>query len=71
MRHLLPALMCGLVFASAAAQDLDEVEVLGRKLWQMREDILVAEERFYSLTTSSTPTMTSTSDANAWRAPAH
>ena len=34
---------------AASSDELEEVEVLGRKLWQMREDILVAEERFYSL----------------------
>ena len=34
--------------ASAAAGDLDEVQVLGKKLWQMREEMLEAEERFYT-----------------------
>jgi hypothetical protein len=34
---------------SADVEELEEVEVLGRKLWQMRQDILVVEERFYSM----------------------
>lgn len=37
------------VRAAAAAEELDEVRVLGRKLWQMREEIFEAEDRYYAL----------------------
>jgi hypothetical protein len=34
---------------AAAADELDEVRVLGRKLWQIREEIIKAEDRYYAL----------------------
>jgi hypothetical protein len=51
---LVPALLCAQVSAAAttadtATQEIEEVEVVGKRLYQMRQEIIEAEERFFAL----------------------
>jgi hypothetical protein len=39
----------GVAIGPEQAQDLDEVTVMGKRLYQMREDLVAAEERFFAL----------------------